>query len=101
MPYGQTAVQDWQKPEIQDWKKDAEKRALCGILGITLGGFGIHKFVLGYNQEGLIMLLGSVLSCGTLYPVMEAIAIFEGIKYLRMTDEEFGRAYILKKTGWF
>src|SRR6266403_2338350 len=59
IPYGQTAVQDWQKA-------GADKKIIGGILAIILGGLGIHKFMLGYQKEGLIMLLVSILSCGTL-----------------------------------
>ena len=33
----------------------ADKKILAGILGIVLGGLGVHKFILGYNQEGAIM----------------------------------------------
>ncbi len=32
------------------------KKLLAGILAILLGGFGIHKFILGYNKEELILL---------------------------------------------
>src|SRR5215813_10813657 len=39
----------------------ADKKILAGILGIVLGGLGIHKFVLGYQQEGIIMLVTSVI----------------------------------------
>ena len=42
----------------------SDKKILAGILGILLGGLGIHKFVLGYTKEGIIMLLISVLTCG-------------------------------------
>src|SRR5712691_7794750 len=45
-------------PPVPDWKAaGADKKVVAGILGILLGGFGIHKFVLGYQKEGLIMLL--------------------------------------------
>ncbi|AXY67407.1 TM2 domain-containing protein [Thermosynechococcus sichuanensis E542] len=59
------------------------KKVAAGICGILLGAFGIHKFVLGYNTEGLIMLLVSLLTCGT------------------KSDEEFHRTYIASKKGWF
>lgn len=32
------------------------KKILAGILGIILGAFGIHKFILGYTKEGGILL---------------------------------------------
>ena len=94
IPYGQTAVQDWQKA-------GADKKIIGGILAIILGGLGIHKFMLGYQKEGLIMLLVSVLSCGTLYPFMHVIGIVEGIIYLTKNDEDFVRTYLIEKKPWF
>jgi TM2 domain-containing membrane protein YozV len=38
----------------------AEKKVSAGILGILLGGLGIHKFYLGYTKEGIVQIL---LSC--------------------------------------
>lgn len=35
----------------------AEKKVLAGVLGILLGGLGIHKFVLGYTKEGIIQIV--------------------------------------------
>jgi len=92
--YGQPQNQDWQSA-------GADKKIVAGILGIVLGGLGIHKFILGYQKEGLIMLLVSVLSCFTLAGVMHVIGIIEGIMYLSKTDEDFVRTYIQGRKGWF
>src|SRR5438874_1713862 len=87
---------------VQDWKQmGADKKIVAGILGIVIGGLGIHKFVLGYQKEGLIMLLVSVLSCFTLAGVMHIIGIVEGIMYLTKSDEDFVRTYIQGQKGWF
>ncbi len=83
----------------------AEKKMVAGILAILLGGLGIHKFYLGYKQEGIIMLLVSVIggavTCGVGYGVMGVIGLVEGIMYLTKSDEEFVAAYITNKKGWF
>ena len=79
----------------------ADKKIIAGILGIVIGSLGIHKFVLGYNTEGLIMLLVSLLTCGVGATVMWVIGIVEGIMYLTKTDEEFVATYIQAKKGWF
>jgi len=92
--YGQPQVSDWQAA-------GADKKIVAGILGIVLGGLGIHKFILGYQKEGLIMLLVSVLSCFTLAGVMHVIGIVEGIMYLTKSDEDFVRTYIQGRKGWF
>jgi TM2 domain-containing membrane protein YozV len=39
----------------------SNKKIAAGICGILLGTFGVHKFILSYTQEGLIMLLVSLL----------------------------------------
>ena len=92
--YGQPPTQDWQR-------LGADKKIVAGILGIVVGGLGIHKFVLGYQKEGLTMLLVSVLSCGTIYPIMHIVGIVEGIMYLTKSDEDFVRTYIQGRKGWF
>jgi len=91
--YGPSGNIDWQR-------LGADKKILAGILGIVVGGFGIHKFILGYQKEGLTMLLVSVLSCGTLAGVMHVIGIIEGIVYLTRSDEDFVRTYIQGQKGW-
>jgi len=79
----------------------AEKKIAAGICGILLGALGVHKFILGYTKEGLIMLLVSFLTLGILAPVMSIIGLIEGILYLTKTDEEFVRIYVTGKKGWF
>ena len=87
--YAQSAPQDWQSV-------GADKKLIAGILGILLGAFGVHKFILGYTKEGIIQLLLGVL-CG----IGGVIGIIEGIIYLTKSDEEFVRTYIYGHKGWF
>jgi len=77
------------------------KRVLAGVLAIFLGPFGVHKFILGYQNEGLIMLLSSVLTCGILAGPMALIGLIEGIIYLSKSDEEFYYIYQENKKTWF
>ncbi len=81
------------------------KRIAAGILAIALGTLGIHKFILGYTNEGVAMLLISLIAgiptCGMATFVMWAIALAEGIVYLTKSDEEFRDTYLLNKKGWF
>jgi len=98
----QPPVPMYGQPPLQDWKTmGADKKVVAGILAIVIGSLGIHKFVLGYQKEGLIMLLVSVLSCFTLAGVMHVIGIVEGIMYLTKSDEDFVRTYIQGRKGWF
>ena len=98
---GYQPMQSVNPSAMTDWNAmGGDKKILAGILAIILGSLGIHKFVLGYTTEGLIMLLVSVLSCGTLAVFMTIIGIIEGIIYITKSDEEFVRTYIQSKKGW-
>lgn len=74
------------------------KRIPAGICGILLGALGVHKFVLGYVLEGIIMLVVSLFTFGT---IMGLIGLIEGIIYLTKSDEEFIATYQTGKKGWF
>ena len=84
---------------------DASKKIPAGICGILLGGLGVHKFILGYTTEGIIMLAvslgGGLLTCGAASGVVGIIGLVEGIIYLTKTDEAFYETYISNKKGWF
>ncbi len=83
----------------------AGKKIAAGICGILLGFLGIHKFILGYTKEGLIMLLvtliGGFLTFGLAATVVGIIGLIEGIIYLTRSDDEFAATYINGKKGWF
>lgn len=73
------------------------KKVLAGVLGIVLGGFGVHKFILGYTKEGIIQIIITVVTCG----MASIIGLIEGIIYLTKSDEEFYQTYQVGKRGWF
>ena len=79
----------------------AEKKIAAGICGILLGGLGIHKFILGYTKEGVIMLLVTVLTFGFGGIIMGLIGLIEGIMYLTKSDADFVATYVTNKKGWF
>jgi TM2 domain-containing membrane protein YozV len=79
----------------------AEKKIAAGICGILLGGLGVHKFILGYTTEGVIMLLITILTCGFGGVVSSIIGLVEGIIYLTKSDDEFVSTYVTSKKGWF
>lgn len=73
------------------------QRVLCGVMGLLLGGFGIHRFILGDVLGGILRIVISVATCG----VGSIIGFIEGIMYLTKSDEEFIRIYQVGKKGWF
>ncbi|MBN2337047.1 MAG: TM2 domain-containing protein [Acidobacteria bacterium] len=65
----------------------AKSRLAAGLLGILLGGLGIHRFYLGYNGIGIAQLalgLGGIFTCGItslaswLWGLIEGIMILTG-----------------------
>jgi len=88
------------------------KKIMAALTAILVGNLGIHKFVLGYNKEGIIYLVTNIvlipiigaLTCGfgfSLYGVTFLIPLIEGIIYLTKSDEDFMNIYQLNKKAWF
>jgi TM2 domain-containing membrane protein YozV len=75
----------------------ADKKLVAGLLGILLGWTGAHKFILGYQKEGIIQLVVSLVTCG----LFGVVGIIEGIIYLTKSDQEFVDTYITGRKGWF
>lgn len=79
----------------------ADKKVAAGLCGILLGALGVHKFLLGYNTAGIIMLVVTIVTCGFGGMIMGVIGLIEGIIYLTKSDEDFVRTYIENKRDWF
>jgi len=73
------------------------KKLVAGLLGILVGGLGIHKFVLGYTKEGIIQIIITLFTCG----FGSLIGLIEGIIYLTKSDEEFMQTYQVNQRPWF
>ena len=96
--------------ESSEYRDFVNKKILVGVLGIVLGGLGIHKFVLGLNTAGVIMLsvwlIGMVTGICIVVPIfasmaMGVIGLVEGIIYLTKSDEDFYQTYAVEKKEWF
>ena len=95
---GYQPMQSVNQGQMMDWKtQGADKKLVAGICGILLGGFGVHKFILGYTTEGIIQIVITFVTCGA----GSIVGLIEGIIYLTKTDEDFVRTYIQDKKGWF
>lgn len=53
-------------------------KVLAGVLGLLLGGFGVHRFYLGYNGIGLLQLLLSCTGISWIWGFVEGIIILTG-----------------------
>jgi TM2 domain-containing membrane protein YozV len=76
-------------------------RIAAAASAILLGSLGVHKFVLGYTTQGIILLVATLLTCGLGSFVTGIIGIIEGIVYLTKSDEEFNEIYVKNKRDWF
>jgi len=93
----------------QDFNKFISNKLTAGLLGILLGGLGIHKFVLGLNTSGIIMLVLTVTSIFAwclivplaIPPIVALIGFIEGVLYLTASDEDFYKKYAVNKQQWF
>ena len=56
----------------------AKSKLAAGLLGIFLGGFGVHRFYLGYTKIGILQIVVTVLTCG----LGHFWGLVEGILYL-------------------
>lgn len=98
--------EDWNNPQPP---RQENKKVLAGVLAIIFGSLGVHKFILGYNNEGFILLGLTVFSYVTLCFLIGAfiiwipgvIGLIEGIIYLTKSDEEFYQTYQVNKKPWF
>lgn len=98
-------IEDEVKETVNEFKESwneathsgENKKLVAGLLGILLGGFGIHKFILGYTKEGIIQLVLTLVTCG----FASIVGFIEGIIYLTKSDEEFYNTYQVGKKPWF
>lgn len=102
------AAKDFSNSAKEEWNKvidnSENKKMLAGLLAIFLGGFGVHKFILGYQKEGVIMLVVSIVGwflCGIPTMLVWIIGLIEGILYLTKSDEEFYNTYQSGSKPWF
>lgn len=78
-------------------KEQIDKKLVAGLLGIFLGGLGVHKFYLGYSKEGIIQIVITVVTCG----FGSILGLIEGILYLTKPDNEFVATYVVGRKPWF
>ncbi|MBS1572515.1 MAG: TM2 domain-containing protein [Bacteroidetes bacterium] len=78
-------------------EQQENKKVLAGILAIVLGGFGVHKFILGYTKAGIIQIIITIVTCG----IGSVLGLIEGIIYLTKSDEEFYKTYQQGTKEWF
>lgn len=70
-------------------------RVTAGLLGVFLGGLGLHRMYLGYWRRGLTMLaifvIGGFFTFGLAALVMAVCGFFEGLLYLTVSRGRYSR----------
>lgn len=87
---------------------ESKNKVAAGLLAIFLGGFGIHKFYLGFTGPGLVFLLVNTIGWVVTWAMLGLpnialgiVALVEGLIYLTKTDEDFEQTYVVQKKQWF
>lgn len=98
---GVTAISVYPLPGSVD--VGAKNKWIAAVLALVLGGLGVHKFYLGRQKEGVIMLLCFFPGMFLIVPaiVSGVIAFIEGIIYLVKSEQEFHDQYVTGSRGWF
>jgi TM2 domain-containing membrane protein YozV len=88
----------------------AKNRVVAGVLAIILGWLGVHKFYLGYINQGIMLAAASIAIIiisqfvgflGFIGFLIWAIGLVEGIIYISKTDGEFETIYVTGDRPWF
>jgi TM2 domain-containing membrane protein YozV len=82
---GNQAISIYEDSKIPNYMnvKTSKSRILTGLLGVFVGGLGLHFFYLESWGWGVL----SIIFCWTYIPAI--IGFILGINYLRMSDREF------------
>ncbi|WP_224488696.1 TM2 domain-containing protein [Robertkochia flava] len=98
-------AREFRKGAEETFADGENKRLLAGVLALFLGAFGVHKFVLGYTREGLVMLGVSLLlgpfTCGVAAYLVAVVGLIEGVIYLTKSDIDFYNTYVVGHKPWF
>jgi TM2 domain-containing membrane protein YozV len=67
-------------PPLTSSADNRKSKLAAGLLGIFVGGFGVHRFYLGYTGIGVAQIVVTFLTCGVgaLWGLIEGILILTG-----------------------
>lgn len=102
---GNSAVEVYPDPGTPHVAAYGDKnKFIAGLLALFFGTFGVHKFYLGFNKAGLIMLACTLLGWVVFFlptMIVGAIAFIEAIIYMTRSDEQFHENYEIRRKEWF
>ena len=80
-----------------------KSKLTAGVLGVLLGGLGIHRFYLGYTTIGIIQaVLGvaGIVTCGITSIISWIWGLVEGIMILTGSINKDAQGNPLREEGW-
>lgn len=84
-PYQQQQYQQqYQQPyygqQMQQVNPNAKSKMAAGLLGIFLGGWGVHNFYLGNTGRAVAQIIVTIVTCGigSIWGLIEGIMILTG-----------------------
>lgn len=75
---------------------EGKSRGIAALLAIFVGSLGLHYFYLGKTTGGIVYLLISLFTCGS---IAALLGLIQGVKMLGMTNEDFRRHYVLNPSS--
>lgn len=64
-------------------------RVLFGVMTIIFNSIGVPCFMRGNTGEGVKHIILSIVTCGIMGIIYEVKGIIEGIRILKLSDEEY------------
>lgn len=71
-----------------------KSRGIAAVLAIVLGGLGVQYFYIGKNTAGIICILVSLVSCGTLAVLPSVLGIIQGIILFTKDNNYFDTNFV-------
>ncbi|MCH5346349.1 MAG: TM2 domain-containing protein [Muribaculaceae bacterium] len=82
----------FERNELFAESPEGRNRGLCALFAFLLGTLGIQYFYIGKTTAGVICLLVTLFSCGT---ITQILGFVQGIIMLTQSNEEWRRRYLL------
>ncbi len=91
-------------PVAGDFSLGEKNKWVAALLAFIVGGLGIHKFYLGKNTAGFIMLtvfLAGIILAAIPTIIVSLVAFIECIIYVVKSEQQFYDDYVVGDRAWF
>lgn len=90
-PYGVRPGTSWEANDPFADGPEGKSRGVTAIFALLLGAIGVHYFYIGKPLGGVVFILLTLVSCGT---VAAILGVVQAIMMFCMTNDEFRSRYI-------